>query len=74
MSGHNQRPHKSLKTHSNGTKSNMKQCLDLIYMGMRLGPFSSIDVFAVVGGHGSKAYIIIVLKLLEHHQSHAGIV
>jgi hypothetical protein len=40
-------------------------------MGVRLGPFSSIVVFAIVGGRSSKACIIIVLKLAEHHQSHA---
>ncbi len=50
----------------------MKQLLDLIYMGVRLGPFSSIVVFAIFGGRGGEACIIIILKLAECHQSHAG--
>ncbi len=41
----------------------MKQLLDLIYMGVRLGPFSSVVIFAVFG---------VLLKLAERHQSHAG--
>jgi hypothetical protein len=72
MSGRDQCPHKLLKTRSNDIKSNMKRLLDLIYMKVRLGPFSSIIVFAVVGGRGGKACIIAVLKLAEHHESHAG--
>jgi hypothetical protein len=72
MSGCNRRPHKLLKTHSNDTKSIKKRFLDLIYMGLRLGPFSSIAVFAVVSGHAGKACIIVVLKIAEHQQSHAG--
>jgi hypothetical protein len=41
-------------------------------MGVRLGPFSSIVVFAVVGGRGGEACIIVVLKLAERDQSHAS--
>jgi hypothetical protein len=33
-------------------KSNMKRLLDLIYTGVWLGPFSSVVIFAVVGGRG----------------------
>ncbi len=35
--GRDRRPHRSIKTHSNDTKSNMKRLLDLIYTGVRLG-------------------------------------
>ncbi len=42
MSGHDQRQHKSLKTHSNDTTSNMNCLLDFIYMGVRLGGVFSL--------------------------------
>jgi hypothetical protein len=58
MSGRDQRPHKSIKMHINDTKSNMKQLLDLIYMGVRLGEVFSLSPMAALSygiGHGIMA-------------------
>jgi hypothetical protein len=53
MSGHDQHPHKLIKTCGNDTKSNMKQLLDLINMRVRLGgmdflsPAPSLTISAI---------------------------
>jgi hypothetical protein len=44
----NQRPHRSIKTGSNDTKSNMKQLLELIYTGVRLGIMFSLSLMAAM--------------------------
>ncbi len=38
-----QRPHRSIKIHSNDTQINMKQLLGLVYMGMRQGVMFSLS-------------------------------
>jgi hypothetical protein len=59
MSGHDQCLHRLIKTRSNHTKSNMKQLLELIYMGVRLGGVFSLSPMAALSISAILRYLCI---------------